>query len=61
MRPLFFFCSTLIALMVVASGLYVRLPGYQAIGLTLFGGCVSGLLVFGVYIALEDRKRSHDH
>jgi len=45
----------------IASALYVKLPAYQAIGLTLFGACFLGLLGFGWYIKVEEGKRDHPH
>lgn len=58
MRQLLVTCATILALILVASGLYVRLPGYQAVGLTLFGACLAGLGAFGWYIAVQEKKRS---
>ncbi len=59
MRQLLFTCAGILALILVASALYVKLPGYQAVGLTLFGACILGLVLFGWYIAVEDAKRGH--
>ncbi len=59
MRQLLVTCATVLALVVIASGLYVKLPGYEAVGLTLFGACLAGLGVFGAYIAIEEKKRHH--
>lgn len=59
MRQLLIACASILAMILVAAALYVKLPGYQAVGLTLFGACLAGLGAFGVYIAIEDKKRSH--
>ncbi len=61
MRQLLYACAGILGIIFVASALYVKLPGYQAIGLTLFGACLSGLLGFGWYIKTEDAKRDHPH
>jgi len=61
MRSLLVTCASILALLLVASVLYVRLPGYQAVGLALFGGCLAGLGAFGAWIAVEENKRSHHH
>ena len=59
MRQLLVTCASILAMILVAAALYVKLPGYQAVGLTLFGACLAGLGAFGAYIAIEDKKRSH--
>ena len=61
MRQLLFLCAGILGLIFVASALYVNLPGYQAIGLTLFGACLTGLLGFGWYIKIQEAKRDHPH
>lgn len=61
MRQLLFTCAGILSLILIASALYVKLPGYQAIGLTLFGACFLGLLGFGWYIKVEEGKRDHRH
>lgn len=61
MRQLLFTCAGILSLILIASALYVKLPGYQAIGLTLFGACFLGLLGFGWYIKVEEGKRDHPH
>ncbi len=61
MRSLLVTCASILTLLLVASALYVRLPGYAAVGLALFGGCLGGLGAFGWYIAMEEKKRSHHH
>ena len=62
MRQLIVFCGGILALAVVASGLYVNLPGYQAIGLTIFSACIAGMAFFAWHVAVEDKRRGHhDH
>lgn len=62
MRRLVVFCGSILALLVIASGLYVNLPGYQAVGLTIFGACIVGMGLFAWNVAAEDKKRDHhDH
>ena len=62
MRQLITLCSSILALVVVASALYVRLPGYQAIGLTMFSACIVGMALFAWRVAVEDKRRGqHDH
>ncbi|GAC1562154.1 MAG: hypothetical protein NVS3B17_15340 [Vulcanimicrobiaceae bacterium] len=59
MRQVLIACGTILALLLVASALYARLPGYQAVGLTMFGACIAGLFAFGAYIAIEEKRRHH--
>jgi len=61
MRHLLLFCGGILTLIVVASGLYVMLPGYQAVGLTIFGACIAGMAYFAYHVAVEDKRRGHDH
>ncbi|GAC1304909.1 MAG: hypothetical protein NVSMB19_16050 [Vulcanimicrobiaceae bacterium] len=59
MRQLIVLCGTILALVTIASGLYVNLPGYQAIGLTFFGACIAAMGLFAWNVAAEDRRRGH--
>lgn len=62
MRQVIFICGGILAFAVIASGLYVNLPGYQAFGLTIFGACIAGMAYFAWYVAVEDKRRGHhDH
>lgn len=62
MRQLIVLCGGILALVLIASGLYVNLPGYQAIGLTAFGACIAGMGFFAWNVAVEDKRRGdHDH
>lgn len=62
MRRMIVACGGLLTLLVIGSGLYVNLPGYQAIGLTIFGACIAGMAYFGWFVAVEDKRREHhDH
>lgn len=62
MRQLVFLFGGILFLLVVASGLYVNLPGYQAIGLTIFGACIAGMGYFAWRVAVLDKTRgNHDH
>ncbi len=62
MRQLATLCGSILALVVIASALYVRLPGYQAIGLTGFAACIAGMAFFAWYVAVEEKRRGQpDH
>ncbi|GAC1542785.1 MAG: hypothetical protein NVS3B16_08170 [Vulcanimicrobiaceae bacterium] len=59
MRQLIVVCASILGLVLVASALYVRLPGYQAVGLTLFGACIAAMAAFAWHVAVEDTRRGH--
>ena len=62
MRRWLILCGGVLALLLIGSGLYVNLPGYQAIGLTIFGACVLGMLLFAWNVSVQEKTRGHhDH
>jgi hypothetical protein len=56
-------CGSILALLLSASTLLgFGFPANQAIGFTLFGGCVVGVLALAARLAIEDRRRGpHQH
>jgi hypothetical protein len=55
-------CASILVLLLSASTLAgFGFPPNMAIGLTLFGGCVVGLLAMALRLSFEERRRGHHH
>lgn len=55
-------CGTILVSILAASVMLAfGLPWYMAVGLTLFGACVIGILGLAARLAIMDGKRHGDH
>jgi hypothetical protein len=58
MTKLFTACGSILGLLLCLSVLLAfKFPAHAAVGLTLFAGCLAGVLGLAARLALEDRRR----